>query len=104
LPDPPTAPGVESETFGGSDACIADWSRAGGAATADPWKDESGKDKWRGGYERHGGCGYSGGWDGPRERKVKMRSADGWEVERKWKKGEYEEKVKCAPGRYGYRW
>jgi len=39
-----------------------------------------------------------------RERKVKMRSADGCEVERKWKKGEYEEKVKCAPGRYGYRW
>ena len=33
-----------------------------------------------------------------------MRSADGCEVERKWKKGEYEEKVKCAPGRYGYRW
>jgi len=61
------------------------------------------QDKWRGGYERHGGCGYSGGWDGPRERKVKMRSADGWEVERKWKKGEYEEKVKCSPGRYGYR-
>jgi hypothetical protein len=29
-------------------------------------------------------------------------SADGCEVERKWKKGEYEEKMKCKPGRYGY--
>jgi hypothetical protein len=77
---------------------------SGGAAMADPWKDESGKGKWRGGYERHGGYGYGGGWDGPRERKVKMRSADGCEVERKWKKGEYEEKVKCKPGRYGYRY
>jgi len=27
---------------------------------------------------------------------------DGCEVERKWKKGEYESKVKCKPGRYGY--
>jgi hypothetical protein len=73
-----------------------------GMAMADPWKDESGKGK-RGGYERHGGYGY-GGWDGPRDRKMKMRTADGCEVERKWKKGEYEEKVKCKPGRYGYRY
>jgi hypothetical protein len=36
------------------------------------------------------------------ERKFKYRTADGCEVERKWKKGEYEEKVKCKPGRYGY--
>jgi hypothetical protein len=80
---------------------------SGGAAMADSWKDESGKGKgkWRGGYggyERHGG--YGGGWDGPRDRKMKMRTADGCEVERKWKKGEYEEKVKCKPGRYGYRY
>ena len=105
-----------------------------GAALADPWKDESGKGKWRGGYarseggypgrgdgsgqelrfdpreprgrsygsERHGGYGYGGGWDD--ESKVKMRTADGCEVERKWKKGEYEEKMKCKPGRYGYRY
>jgi len=26
---------------------------------------------------------------------VKFRAADGCEIERKWKKGEYEEKVKC---------
>jgi hypothetical protein len=74
---------------------------SGGAAVADPWKDESGKGKWRGGY---GGYERYGGWDGPRDRKMKMRTADGCEVERKWKKGEYEEKVKCKPGRYGYRY
>jgi hypothetical protein len=82
---------------------------SGGAAMADPWKDESGKGKWRGGnggYERYGGYegrgGYGRGWDD--DRKMKMRTADGCEVERKWKKGEYEEKVKCKPGRYGSRW
>lgn len=52
------------------------------------------------GYERQG---YGGGWDEPRDRKVKLRTAEGCEIERKWKKGEYEEKVKCKPGRYGYR-
>ena len=62
-------------------------------ATADPWKDESGKGRWRGGDY---------GW-GESERKFKFRSPDGCEVERKWKKGEYEEKVKCKPGRYGRR-
>ncbi len=74
-----------------------------GIAAADPWKDESGKGKrGYGGYERHG---YGGGWDGPRDRKVKMRTADGCEIERKWKKGGYEEKVKCKGGpRYGYRY
>jgi hypothetical protein len=39
---------------------------------------------------------------GDSERKFKYRTADGCEVERKWKKDEYEEKVKCKPGRYGY--
>jgi hypothetical protein len=39
---------------------------------------------------------------GDSDRKFKFRTADGCEVERKWKKGEYEEKVKCKPGRYGY--
>ena len=59
------------------------------AACADPWKDESGKGRWRGDYS----------WGEP-DRKFKFRTADGCEVERKWKKGEYEEKVKCKPGRY----
>jgi len=36
--------------------------------------------------------------------KVKMRTADGYEIKRKWKRGEYEEKVKRKPGRYGYRY
>ena len=35
---------------------------------------------------------------------MKALTADGCEIERKWKKGEYEEKVKCKPGRYGYRY
>jgi hypothetical protein len=76
---------------------LAGWS---GLALADPGKDESGKGR-RGGYERYG---YGGDWDGPRERKIKVRTADGCEIERKWKKGEYEEKVKCKPSRYGYRY
>ena len=62
-----------------------------GGASAVPWKDESGKWRWRGGYERYGD---DGGWGEP-EGKEKFRTADGCEVERKWKKGEYEEKVKC---------
>jgi hypothetical protein len=65
-------------------------------AAADPWKDESGKGRWRDGYAR-----FDRDWD--EDRKFKYRSADGCEIERKWKKGEYEEKVKCKPGRYG-RW
>jgi hypothetical protein len=66
-------------------------SAAASTASADPWKDESGKGRWRGGdYGR-----------GELQRKFKFRSADGCEVERKWKKGEYEEKVKCKPSRYG---
>lgn len=64
---------------------------AGTTAAADPWKDESGKGRWRG----------DNGW-GDSERKFKFRGAGGCEVERKWKKGEYEEKVKCKHGRYGY--
>ena len=54
-----------------------------GVAMADPGKDESGKGRWCGDYQ---------------DRKFKFRSADGCEVERKWKKGEYEEKVKCKRG------
>ncbi len=73
-----------------------------GPAAADPWKDESGKGRWRGGYERHG---YGSDWDRPRDRKMKYRTADGCEIERKWKKGGYEEKVKCkGRPRYGYRY
>jgi hypothetical protein len=66
---------------------------AGSLASADPWKDESGKGRGRGDYG-----------SSEAERKFKFRTADGCEVERKWKKGEYEEKVKCKPGRDGYRY
>jgi hypothetical protein len=68
-----------------------------GIAHADPDKDESGKGGEHGRYEQFDRYGYE------EDRKVKFRTPDGCEVERKWKKGEYEEKVKCRPGRYGYR-
>lgn len=73
---------------------------AAGPALADPWKGKGGKGKWHGGYERHGPY---GGTYGP-GRKTKYRTADGCVVERKWKKGGLEEKVKCKPGWYGYRY
>ena len=71
-----------------------------GAASADSGKDERGGGRERDRYERSD----RRGWDEPREDKLKWRTDDGCEVERKWKKGEYEEKVKCKPGRYGYRY
>lgn len=64
-------------------------------AAADSWKNESDHGHWRG-NSRYGGDYYD-------DRKVKFYTRDGCEVERKWKKREYEEKVKCKPGRYGYR-
>lgn len=61
-------------------------------AAADPWKDKSGKGPWRSGYEQYDNY-YGRGWvEGHKE---KFRTANGCEVERKWKKGGYEEKVKC---------
>lgn len=65
-------------------------------ATADSWKDESGHGRWRSDY------GYGGGYY-EKDGKLKLYTRDGCEVERRWKKGEYEEKIKCKPGRYGYR-
>ena len=59
-----------------------------GIAYADPDKDESAKGRGRGGYERYDRYGYE------EDRKIKFRTPDGCEGERKWKKGEYEEKVK----------
>ena len=77
-----------------------------GAACADPDKDESGHGRWRGGYgydKYYDRYGYADDRKYGDDRKVKFRTPDGCEFERKWKKGEYEEKVKCKPGRYGYR-
>ena len=71
--------------------CAAALVLAAYSAPADPWKDESGKGRWRRDY----------GW-GDSDHKLKFRTPDGCKVERKWKKGEYEEKVKCKHGRYGY--
>jgi hypothetical protein len=59
------------------------------AASADSWKDESGKRGWRG-ERMH----EFSDWR-ERDRKLKYRTADGCAIERKWKKGDYEEKVKC---------
>jgi hypothetical protein len=61
-------------------------------AAADPWN--GGDDGWRDGYVQ-----YERGLFG--DRKLKARTADGCEIEKQWKKdGEYEEKVKCKPGRW----
>jgi hypothetical protein len=69
-----------------------------GAASADPWKDESGKGRWRGEYRDD----YRGGYGGPyaREDKEEFRRGD-CKIERKWERsGEYKEEIKCK----GRRW
>ncbi len=81
---------------------LAGWS---GMAAADPDKDESGKGRWRGGYERgyvYQGQGYGYGYERPqRERRAfKQEYDDGnCKYERKLEKsGEYKEEVKCRGG------
>ena len=68
-----------------------------GATSADPWKDESGKGRWRGEYRDD----YRGGRDHyAREYKEEFRRGD-CKIERKWERsGEYKEEVKCK----GRRW
>jgi hypothetical protein len=81
-----------------------------GSASADPWKDESGKGRWRGGYERsydYPGRGYD--YERPRRerRAFKQEYDDGrCKYERKLEKsGEYKEEVKCRGGyRSSYRY
>ncbi len=54
-------------------------------ASADRWKDESGKGRWKGEHSR--------------EYKQEYRSG-GCKIERKWgKHGDYKEEVKCKGGR-----
>lgn len=69
----------------------------GGVALADPWKDESGKGRSRGGYHDD----HRGEFERKRgERKQKFRIG-GCKVEREWDRdGRYEEKVECK-GRRG---
>jgi hypothetical protein len=84
-----------------------------GAATADPDKDESGKGRWRGGYERSDGYPDRFGYERPRRerRAFKQEYDDGnCKYERKLEKSSaYKEGVKCRNGRprrtepsYGY--
>ncbi len=93
---------------------ISGWS---GSAAADPGKDESGKGRWRGGYERSysddgpRGRGYGRYAGERRERRAfKQEYDDGvCKYERKLEKsGEYKEEVKCRPARaypsYGHRY
>jgi hypothetical protein len=88
---------------------LAGWA---GSASADPDKDESGKGRWRGGYERsyrHPGWGYGNGYERPRRerRAFKEEYDDGrCKYERKLEKsGEYKEEVKCRGGyRSSYRY
>lgn len=79
------------------------------SAVADPWKDESGKGRWRGGYERGddwGGREYGHGreWRHKRHSYKEEYRRGGCKVERKWDGGGYKEEVKCKRGRpaYGY--
>ena len=61
---------------------LAAWSSG---ASADPWKDESGKGRWKGEHSR--------------EYKQKYHSG-GCKVERKWgKHSDYKEETKCKGGR-----
>ncbi|MBM1172386.1 hypothetical protein [Microvirga arabica] len=86
---------------------LAGWA---GSASADPDKDESGKGRWRGGYERsYDGPGRAYGYEQPRRerRAFKEEYDDGrCKVERKLEKsGEYKEEVKCRNGyRSSYRY
>ncbi len=79
-------------------------------AAADPGKDESGKGKWRGRYEKS----YSGSGYAPVERRERRAFKEEYDdgrckYERKLEKsGEYKEEVKCrgpsraSSMRYGY--
>jgi len=88
---------------------LAGWA---GGASADPWKDESGKGRWRGGYERgYGdpGRGYGYGDERPRRerRAFKQEYDDGrCKYERKLERScAYKEEVKCRGGyRSSYRY
>jgi hypothetical protein len=77
---------------------LVEWA---GSASADPWKDESGKGRWRGGYERsYDGPvrGYGYGHERPRRerRAFKEEYYDGrCKVERN---GDYKEERKCRAG------
>lgn len=81
---------------------LAAWSLP---ALADPWKDESGKGRWRGGYERGDDWGERGYGRKRHSYKEEYRRG-GCKVERKWDGDEYKEEVKCKRGRgypaYGY--
>jgi hypothetical protein len=64
------------------------------SASADPWKDESGKGRWGGGDRR-----YYQSYSYDREYKQEYRQRD-CKVERKWERdGGYKEETKCK----GYR-
>jgi hypothetical protein len=81
-----------------------------GSASADPWKDESGKGRWRGGYERSDD-GPSRGYRYERPRRERRAFTQEYDdgrckVERKLERsGEYKEEVKCRGGyRSSYRY
>ncbi|MBP2237379.1 hypothetical protein J2Z31_003897 [Sinorhizobium kostiense] len=68
-----------------------------GIAFADPWKDESGHGRWRGGY--YGEPRYA-----RRAYKEEYRRGR-CKIERKWDDDEYKEEIKCKRGArpiYGY--
>jgi hypothetical protein len=73
-------------------ACAAIVIGVGSAASADPWKDESGKGRWRGEYRDDDRGSYA---RDRREYKQEFRY-NGCKVERKWERnGGYKEEIKC---------
>ena len=76
-----------------------------GLASADPWKDESGKGRERGGYARYDDGSYGYGREPRRERRAfKEEYDDGrCKVERKLEKnGDYKEERKCRSPQHVY--
>jgi hypothetical protein len=62
------------------------------AATADPWKEEHGKGRWRADY----GGPYAGPYTRDRAEYKEEFHAQGCKVKREWKRdGKYKEEVNC---------
>jgi hypothetical protein len=69
-----------------------------GIASADPWKDESGKGRWRGGYERGDDDWRGRGYYRDRRAYKEEYRRGGCKIERKWDGDEYKEEIKCKRG------
>jgi hypothetical protein len=83
-----------------SDLCRQRARQRSDIALADPWKDESGHGRWRGG-------GYYGEPRYERRAFKEEYRRGGCKIERKWDDDEYKEEIKCkhrVRPAYGYRY